>query len=144
MARSQSLITDSLSQAHAALLDDLAKLEDATRAIVGDGLGLVCTRLSATRAHVLEHFQFEEKDGYMDKVRKREPRFERTIQELYNEHGRLAQSIDALVEEANAARELTDGFRQRIREWIECVRKHEARESRLVLDAFNSEVGAED
>jgi hemerythrin-like domain-containing protein len=144
MVRLQATISESLSQAHTALLEDVAKLEEAVQTSKEDGLERVCTRLSATRAHVLDHFQFEEQDRYMDKVRKREPRFERAIEELVKEHRQLAQSLDAVIEEARTADTLNDSLRANVHAWIGHIRQHEARESRLVLDAFNSDVGAED
>jgi hemerythrin-like domain-containing protein len=144
MARLQGTITESLSQAHTALLEDVAKLEEAVLTSKADGLERLRTRLGATRAHVRDHFQFEEQNGYMDKVRKREPRFERAIQELAEEHTQLAQSLDAVIEEAKAAGCLNDSLRANIHAWIGHIRQHEARENRLVLDAFNSDVSAED
>jgi hemerythrin-like domain-containing protein len=144
MAREQATITESLSQDHTALLEDVAKLEEAVQTSKNDGLERVCTRLGATRAHVRDHFQFEEQDGYMDKVRKREPRFKRAIQELAGEHRQLAQSLDAVIEEAKAVESLNDSLRANVHAWIGHIRQHEARENRLVLDAFNTDVSAED
>ena len=86
----------------------------------------------------------EEQNGYMDAMRKREPRLERTIEQLAAEHGQLKQSLDALVREAGAATSLSGTLQNEIREWVERVRQHEIRENDLVQDAFNLDIGAED
>jgi hypothetical protein len=101
-------------------------------------------RLAATYTHVTEHFRFEEHNGYMDTVRKREPRLERTIQQLAEEHHRLAQSLAELVAEAAATASLGSSLRDRIRSWIGNLREHETRESDVVQAAFNLDLGAED
>jgi hypothetical protein len=72
------------------------------------------------------------------------PRFERTIQELADEHVQLAQSLDALIGAAATARVLDDGLREQVRLWIDFIRRHEKRENDLVQDAFNLDVSAED
>jgi hypothetical protein len=94
--------------------------------------------------HLTEHFRFEEQNGYMDVVREREPRLERTIQQLAEEHGQLTRSLDALIKEAGKATSLGDALREAILSWIECVRQHEARENDLVQDAFDLDIGVED
>src|SRR5262249_7353893 len=86
MERAEPSIAESLTRAHAALLEDLRKLAEATRPPTSEELAELRARLGATRAHLAEHFRFEEQNGYMDVVRKREPRLERTIQQLAGEH----------------------------------------------------------
>jgi DNA-binding transcriptional ArsR family regulator len=144
MGRTEPSVAEALARAHAALLEDLRKLEEAARPASGEGLAELRARLSATQTHVTEHFRFEEQNGYMDAVRKREPRLERTIQQLAEEHRQLAQSLAVLLEQARAATSLDDPFREAVRRWIERVREHEARENDLVQDAFNLDIGAED
>jgi hypothetical protein len=102
------------------------------------------TRLGATRAHIAVHFRFEEVDGYMATVRKREPRLERAIDELANEHGQLLSSLDALLEETATAPSLDEAVRAKVSKWINHVRQHEACENHLIQDAFNLEIGTED
>lgn len=110
----------------------------------GEGLTEVTARLGAARTHITEHFRFEEQNGYMDRVRKHEPRLERAIQQLGDEHRQLAQSLDALIEQARVATSLDEAFREKVRAWVEGVRQHEVRENDLVQDAFNLDIGAED
>jgi hypothetical protein len=133
-----------LARAHAALLENLRKLDEATRPGSAEGLPELCARLAATQVHLLEHFRFEEQNGYMDAVRQREPRLERAVQELAEEHRQLAQSLAALLEKARAATSPDATVRQAVRDWVERVRRHEARENDLVQDAFDVDIGAED
>jgi hypothetical protein len=133
-----------LGQAHRVLLADLRDLEQGVSPSSGEPQEELRARLGRTRAHLTEHFRYEEQNGYMDVVRKREPRLERAIQQLAEEHGQLKESLDALSGQAWAATSMNDKLRQEIRDWIERVRRHEIRENDLVQDAFNLDIGAED
>jgi hypothetical protein len=133
-----------LGRAHAALLENLRRLEEATRPGSAEGLAELCARLTATQVYLLEHFRFEEQDGYMDVVRKREPRLERAVQELAEEHRQLAQSLAALLARARPALGPGHSIREAVRDWVERVRRHEARENDLVQNAFGVDIGAED
>jgi len=144
MRSTETSTAEALSRAHATLLDDLRNLEETVRSVSGEGLAELRARLSATCAQITAHFRFEEQNGYMNTVRKREPRLERTIQQLADEHRQLAESLDCLVREYGAATSLEDTLRKEIRAWIEHVRQHEARENDLVQNAFNLDIGAED
>jgi hypothetical protein len=135
---------EALTRAHLALRKDLGLLEEAARPASGEGTTELRARLGATRTHVVEHFRFEEENGYLDAVRQREPRLERAVQQLADDHRRLARSLDALVEEARAAARLDDTFRGKVRAWMEQLRQHEVRENDLIQDAFNTDIGAED
>jgi hypothetical protein len=144
MKRTETSVAEALGRAHAALLEDLRKLEGAAQPPSAKGLAELRTRLGRTRTHITEHFRFEEKNGYMAAVRKREPRLDRTVQQLADEHRQLAQTLDALIDQAGVARTLDEALREKVRAWVEKVHKHEASENDLVQDAFNLDVGAED
>jgi predicted PilT family ATPase len=144
MGTTETSVAETLTRAHEALLEDLRKLAEAVRPASTEGLAELRARLDATRGHIAEHFRFEEQNGYMDAVRKREPRLERTIQQLADEHRELLQSLDAVIEEARAAPGLDGTLREEVRQWGEAVRRHEVRENDLVQDAFNLDIGAED
>jgi hypothetical protein len=144
VARTENSVAEALSRAHAALLEDLRKLEETDLPGSGEGLAELRARLDATRAHLTEHFRFEEQNGYMDAVREREPRLERTVQQLAEEHRQLAQSLAALIEEARVAASVGAKLREEVREWARRVRQHEMRENELVQDAFNLDIAPED
>ena len=144
MARTQSSVAQGLGKAHVALFADLGELEQALSPSSAEGLAELRARLGATQAHIAEHFRFEEQNGYMDEVRKREPRLARAIDQLAEEHGQLRDSLDVLIRKANACTSLGEGMREGIRDWTTRVRRHEVRENDLVQDAFNLDIGAED
>jgi DNA-binding transcriptional ArsR family regulator len=144
VGRTDTSVAEALVRAHAALLADVRELEQAVGPSAREGVAELRARLGATQAHVTEHFRFEEQNGYLDAVRRREPRLERTIQQLAEEHRQLARSLEVLVEQATAAASLNDPFRKEVRGWVERLRQHEVRENDLVQDAFNLDIGAED
>jgi hypothetical protein len=142
--KTPNLVTEALGQAHKALLTDLQELEQAVLSSSGKCLAELRTRLAQAGAHIIEHFRFEEQDGYMAAVRKGEPRLERTVQELAEEHRQLKQTFDGLMKKTRAATSLDDALRAEIRGWIEHIHLHERRENDLVQDTFNLDIGAED
>jgi hypothetical protein len=78
---------EALRRAHEALGRDLQALEATFARDSAENLALIKIRLKATQTHLLEHFRFEEQNGYMEKIRKREPRLEHAIEQLASEHG---------------------------------------------------------
>jgi hypothetical protein len=144
MAKTANPGAEAFGRAHAALERDLRKLEEAVGSSSGMSPAEVVARLGATQTHVREHFCFEEQDGYMDTIRQREPRLERAIQHLVEEHRQLAQSLEALLGEARTAPSLHEAFRDKVRTWVGRLRGHEAHEIDLVQEAFNWDIGAED
>jgi hypothetical protein len=144
MATEETPLVEALSRAHGSLLEDLRKLEEAAGPASGVHAEELAARLAATRAHITEHFRFEEQNGYMDAVRKREPRLERTVQDLAEEHQQLAQALDALLGEVRAARPVSAAFRTHVQDWVKAVRQHEQRENDLVQDAFAVDIGTKD
>jgi len=144
MDNTETSVAEALRRAHAALVVNLRTLEEAALAGPEDGPGNLRARLRATQAHLAEHFRCEEQNGYMDAVRKREPRLERTIQELADEHRQLMQCLETLLQGARSDRCLGEPFREEVRRWVERVHQHEVRETDLVQDAFNLDLGAED
>jgi hypothetical protein len=141
MTTKENTIAKALCRAHAALIEDLRKLREAAEA--GD-IEEVRARLRATQKHIAEHFRFEEQGGYMDTVKKREPRLGHVIGQLHDEHRLLAQSLHGLIGEARASTTVSEAFRDKVRAWIEQVHAHEEREDKLVQDAFNLDLSAED
>jgi hypothetical protein len=144
MATMDSSLAEALSRAHAALLEDLTRLEEAARPTSGEGLAELRARLDATRAHLDEHFRFEEHDGYMDAVRKWEPRLERAIQQLAEEHRQLERLLAMLLKDARVATDRDARLQEEVRQWTQAVRQHESRENDLIQTAFNLDIGAED
>jgi hypothetical protein len=138
-------IAEEPSQANASVLDDVQKLEHAVLASPQVSVAHILDTLSTTRRHVTDHFEFEEKErGWMEAVRKREPRLEHAVCSLIEEHRELVKSLNTLVEKANAQAKVEEAFRQRVLQWIQRVREHELRENELLQDVFAENLGAGD
>lgn len=138
MKKGNASLTESLWLVlHAKLLNDVRKLEDALRPASNQGLIEIHARLTAARRDVSEHFDYEERYGYMDGVGAREPRLEGAIQKLVCEHGQLRHSLDAIIANAAAATRDKRKIRRDVRQWIRRLREHEARETELVEATFN-------
>jgi len=138
MDNSPKSFAEALHEEHTALLADLHQLDDAVHAGSRASPMELGTRLTHLRTHLLEHFRFEEEGGYMAPVLHEEPRLGPEIQGLLDEHGQLAQTLDALIQEASAAQTLDDGLREKVRGWAKRVRQHEAHENNLVQEAYYS------
>jgi hypothetical protein len=80
----------------------------------------------------------------MAAVKDRAPRLGRAIQQLAEDHRRLARSVDALIGEVESATGLDERIRDKVLGWVRDVRQHESRENDLVQDAFNVDIGTED
>lgn len=138
-------VGEELERAHTALMEDLQRLDRAAGAAGPpcNGAGELRSRLDATCTHITEHFRFEEQNGYMEVVSKREPRLQHVIDELAGEHRRLAATLAGLIERARVG-SLDDTFRGEVRAWVKDVRQHEIREDELIQDAFNLDLGTKD
>jgi hypothetical protein len=144
MKRKTGSATEEIIEAHASLNADLKRLEEAALPASRRERWELAAQLHAARADLVEHFRLEEHGGYMDSVRQREPRLERTVKELADEHGQLLRALDALLAQARAPAGKADPLGENIRAWVASVRRHEAREIDLVQEAFNVDVSTDD
>jgi hypothetical protein len=134
----QESFAEALQHAHTHLLEDFLELEHAARPGSGTGPAELGTQLSQLRTHLLEHFAFEEQDGYMAPVLREEPRFEPEVRELLGEHRHLAQTLESLIADVGTAPAVQDGHRQKLAAWLKSARLHESRENNLVIEAYYS------
>ena len=142
MAKVQRAGAEGLRQAHARLRKDLGELEAAARAPAGAAAPALGALLRRARAHLAEHFRFEEENGYMTAVLQRDPNQGRRVEQLRDEHRRLFAALEALLDAAG--RGATDAGRAKVLEWVAAVRRHEEREDALVQDVFTVDTGTED
>lgn len=141
MKAEKKSIADALLQAHKVLMKDVQGLEK----LLDDGPAADLHKtLTALRTHTLQHFRFEEKDGYLDAVSERMPHKDKAVAELLEEHRVMADELDGLVEAARSARTVDAALVDRLRAWIRSLRNHETKENLLVEDAFNRDVGNKD
>ena len=141
MADVQPAGAEGLRQAHARLRKDLGELEAAARAPAGAAAPALGALLRRARAHLAEHFRFEEENGYMTAVLQRDPNQGRRVEQLRDEHRRLFAALEALLDAAGQGVTATGA---KVLEWVADVRRHEEREDTLVQDVFNVDTGAED
>jgi hypothetical protein len=134
MANVQPAGVEGLFQAHATLRKDLGELEAAARAPEGAAAEGLADLLRRARAHLVEHFRFEEEDGYLPAVLLRDPNQGRRVEQLRDEHRRLFAALEALLDEAG--RGATGAVRPKLLEWVAAVRRHEEREDALVQDVL--------
>jgi iron-sulfur cluster repair protein YtfE (RIC family) len=144
MKLSELSVSRDLTYAHASLLEDLHHLEQAVLPPSREGEAELHARLLWTRNHITSHFRFEEENGYMDAVRKREPHLVRAIDQLAAEHRQLSQDLDELVELTQTGDGVGAALRQKVQAWVERVEAHEHRENDLVQNAFNQDIDAEE
>jgi hypothetical protein len=138
MANVQPAEAECLRQAHATLRKDLGELE----AAAGAPPAVLDALLRRARAHLAEHFRFEEENGYLSAVLLRDPNRGRQVEQLRDEHRRLFATLEALLDAAG--RGVTAATGAKVLEWVAEVRRHEEREDTLVQDVFNVDTGAED
>ena len=144
MEHPETPIAKAINRAHTALLRDLKALEVIARRASTSGPEALRARLEAMRAHIIEHFRFEEEDGYMDAVRRLEPRLERAIEQLAEEHRQLLDSLDALRTEIATLPSANEAVATKVSAWVQKLQKHEARENHLMQDAFGLDIGTTD
>ncbi len=143
MAEKIVSLGEALRHAHSGLLADLTQLEEIARRAPGAPTILLAP-LTATRGHLATHFRLEEKGGYMDAVRDREPRMQHAASQLGIEHEQLMQSLDGLVTRASRAEGPDESLREDVLQWLDRVQNHEHRENELIQEAFNTDLGGED
>jgi hypothetical protein len=142
MRNRKNALAKRLRQENIQFLTVLRRLEEAASAAPANGKQMGAA-LEAARAQLAEHFRLEEQSGRLDGVRDSEPRLERAVRHLLEEHHELMRSLDGLLDEARAGDNL-EALQYRAREWIVAVREHEERENVLVVDAVNLDIPAED
>jgi len=136
--------TKALSQAHDTLLRDLHGLGQVIQPDAEANIIDLRSRLATTFFDVSDHFHLEEQGGYLDDMQVREPRLQREIAELRDQHCEMLDALANLRDQAAVASELDDVLRLKVRAWIDRLLKHEARENDVIQDAVDSDFGGGD
>jgi hypothetical protein len=148
MPENASSFATQLGHEHVSLLTHVACLEEKPASDTGDSAAVLVERLRDVRATLHHHFEFEEHGGYMSYfVAEDAPDLYRAAQELLAEHGRLRTGLDALITSAGtvpAESVVPPALREQVRQWVQQVRGHEARENRLIYQACNQDIGTAD
>jgi hypothetical protein len=139
--------TIELDDEHVSLLAQLGCLEEKPEPGTADCAGLLVGRLTEVQASLQRHFRFEEEGGYMSRILADAPYLHRAAQELLAEHTRLSNYLASLITAAAGVppeSHVTPALRERVSQWVLLVRGHEARENRLIQQACNQDIGADD
>lgn len=91
-----------------------------------------------------DHFRTEEESGLFTELVGSEPRFQRAIENLIEEHRELQQSLDEIRRMAAACAGVDVGLSVKIRNWIDRLLHHEFSENDLIQDAVDSDFAAAD
>ena len=135
---------DAVSQAHHALMSEIGKLEQAVQHPIELSPPDLLERLLVIRQAVTDHFASEEQGGYFEDVLNRASHLARRLEQLRNDHRRLAASVDVLTDRARNARQVDRELVGQIKKWIDDLRQHESQENLLLDDAYNTDLTAED
>jgi hypothetical protein len=131
-------------RSHVSLLANLKKVEALVQPQTVASLLTVVKQLAATKSHLGDHYGSEEQGGWMDAIRRQEPRFSHTVEHLQAQRRELVHSLETLIEEAEAARELDYPLRKKIGRWVQRVRENEACETDLLEETLEADLGAGD
>ena len=142
MANVQPAVVEGLRQAHATLRSDPGELGAAARAPSGAAPETLGALLRRARAHLAEHFRFEEENGNMGAGLLRDSKQGRHAEQLRDEHCHLFASLESLLDSAGQVGAGAVGAK--VLEWVAAGRRHEVREGALVQDVFNVDTSAED
>ncbi len=144
MTQTDTNLAEGLLRAHRALENEMERLQKQVTITTHEELTSLGASLEKVHTHLLNHFRFEEQDGYMTEVAQRAPQKDRTIQALLDEHQTMAQKLEELRKETGQAITYLDSLCSKIQDWIKQVNDHEQRENALVLDAFQVDIGNKD
>jgi predicted nuclease with TOPRIM domain len=106
--------------------------------------------LAKVRDQLAMHFSLEEAYGYFDDAIIAAPHLSRRAEQLRAEHFELFTSLVAIVEEAEQLRYRkpregeVSGLGERFFEFYAGLQEHESRESSLILEALNEDLGGGD
>lgn len=103
--------------------------------------------LSAALATLLEtverHFEFEERDGYMDEVLRRRPSLQLEVDQLFNQHAVLRADLQRAFRWSGDNRQWS-GLVDLLAQWIASIGRHEARENQLFQEVIDTDDGVGD
>lgn len=136
-------LAEAMEREHAELGRQLRNVFEATKASNLWGARLAPC-LESIRGHLLEHFRFEEQDGYMEAVVQSQPHQKKIVERLLEEHRALDATLQELIATARTTAELGAPFAEKIKEWLDRMHRHEAEENRLVLTNVNQDEGTKD
>ena len=127
----------------------IARLEDRfAHRFTGDrGLADAGTLLRNLERRMTEHFELEEKLGFLDRAVEAAPRLARRAVALRQQHGTLEAHLHLLLEAAPEARDSDDQWRksaEAFRLFVAELARHEEVENELEIEANMDDLGGGD
>ena len=96
---------------------------------------------------LLNHFAFEEKDGYLHEATDEEPRLKSRADALLNQHTMMRAELTKLsefVKTSDNSESWWESFQAQFKHFLEHLKKHEMAENQLVQEAFTDDIGSKD
>jgi hypothetical protein len=114
----------------------------------GRWMGRLLPQLQNLAAMLRTHFCGEEQTALYQEIPVKNPQYADTLERLVGEHGQILDRVDALVQKAGQIdqtriHELRE-FNAGVQLLVASIRRHEAEENEVVLNAYWQEVGAGD
>ena len=128
------LILDRLRAVAAAPLGTLSRSH--WRRLLRHEVGLLSRKL-------VDHFDAEERGGYMRRVIERRPGLQHRVAETLEDHTTIRNALEGLVASTREDRDL-DATRAMLRETIRMLAEHESAESELMQEASQRDIGVGD
>jgi hypothetical protein len=110
----------------------------------------VAETLAELRDQLALHFALEEAYGYYEDAIDVAPRLSELAEELRSQHGELFLELCDIVERAEqwlyheTVRDLAPALAGRFGRFLRDLKKHESRETALIMEALNDDVGVGD
>ncbi|MBW3596714.1 MAG: hemerythrin domain-containing protein [Planctomycetes bacterium] len=110
----------------------------------------VAEALGTLRDQLALHFSLEEAYGYFEDALDVAPRLSERAEELRSQHGALFLELCGIVERAEqwlyheTARDVLPAISRRYRRFLHALKEHETRETAMIMEALNDDVGVGD
>lgn len=134
---------------HQDLMHKIEQLRQFWHEVCELGIGPKCQeladRIADIREHLQQHFDSEERDGYLGPALNVAPRYSEEAEELRAQHVRLLQTLDALGARLRTGdHEVWNNACAEIAAFVNELETHEHAENNIVQAAFNDDTGAGD
>ena len=129
------------------MMRSLLQQTSALLASRADSLQPVVRLLQQLNEHAVKHFAHEEEGGYFQEAIAAAPRLANRAEQLEQQHPALAAALAGLLaqaEEGDGSEQCWQALTYRFEDLAQRLRQHEANENKLVQEAFNTDIGAED
>ena len=104
-------------------------------------------RIKALRDSLADHFEVEERDGYLAPALDVAPRFTRQASELQRQHQQFLEVLDRFIEQlqtCDSSIRCWQDARQEFEDFLDQLLEHERAENTIVQSAFTEDLGSGD